>query len=1019
MRAWKKVTISFSSLILISIFSIATLLTGSILLGVIHESNLAALKSAEALFREISGKTISEINTIIESISSLADVASLTFSGRLGRLSEGHLQDDLRKMKFILDENPTLLSSYVGYADGQFHQVIACRDNDHVVKTYDAPKDAAYIDRIIALAEDGVRRQTWRFLASDLRVLSSRTEADVAYDPRQRPWYLDAEKSGRGIYTAPYVFSSSRLPGITCARVLEDGGGVFGVDVSLSQLGEILARQRVTPHGTLWIVDAASRLVAVPGQAWEKLIDDRLQLPLASEVADPVVRTATLAAVSSGDAASPTPQMADVDGAPYLTTLMPMADDRGLHFRVVVAAPLEDVTGYIDAMVYRIVLLAAAILGLAVPLAMQLARRAARPVRLLCEEAGKIQRFDFSVSPAIQSHVAEVQALADACEVMKSTIRAKTESLLDTQATLEKLVAGGLALSAEKDMACLVTRIFQTAKELAGADGGVLYLMEGDDLGVELLSLHAESLVLGGLSENPAPRVKVRPEIMPFLQPHCVLRHACEALRTRKVAITRDEGLSLFPTGLPEEPKDYRIASLLTVPLATRRDEVLGVIQLFNPHIPPADDADDGAPDQGLGFIGSLAAQAAVALDNHHLVLSLRDLFDALIQVIASSIDAKSPYTAGHCTRVPILTEMLAQAVHETTDGPLAGFRIETEDDWRQLWIAAWLHDCGKVTTPEYVVDKATKLETIYNRIHEIRMRFEVLRRDAEISYLRKIGHGQEAPEELEREFAEEIRRLHADFEFVAACNIGGEFLSSEDRHRLEHIASRQWMRYYNDRIGLSEEELGRKSREAEPELPTPEPLLADKPGHVVPRMRVYPNLVDAQGNPLQVPENEYNRGELYNLRIARGTLTPEERFKINEHMLNGLEMLRKIPFPEQLGRVTEIATGHHETLIGTGYPLKKTKEQLPVEARIMAIADIFEALTAADRPYKKAKTVSEALRIMVNMRNGKHIDPDIFDIFLGSGVFSTYAETHLAASQRDVVDISPYVSQQDASEES
>ncbi|MEF3698510.1 HD domain-containing phosphohydrolase [Desulfolutivibrio sp.] len=786
------------------------------------------------------------------------------------------------------------------------------------------------------------------------------------------------------------------------------------MDVSLSQLGAMLARQRVTPHGTLWIVDAASRLVAVPGQAWEGLIDDRLQLPLASDVTDPVVRTATLAAVSAGEG-SRAPRVADIDGTPYLATLTPMADEHGLHFRVIVAAPLEDVTGHITDMALRIVLLAAVILGLAVPLAMHLARRVARPVRLLCEEAGKIQRFDFSASPAIRSHVSEMQALATACEVMKSTIRARTESLLDTQATLEKLVAGGMALSAEKDMARLVTLIFQTAKELAGADGGVLYLMEGEELEVELVSLHAESLVLGGLSENPAPRVKVRPEIMPFLQSHSVLRHACEALRTRKAATARDEGLSLFPTGLPEEPKDYRIASLITVPLATRREEVIGVIQLFNPQILPSDEAGDGISGQGMGFIGSLAAQAAVALDNHHLVLSLRDLFDALIQVIASSIDAKSPYTAGHCTRVPILTEMLAQAVHEATDGPLAGFRIETDDEWRQLWIAAWLHDCGKVTTPEYVVDKATKLETIYNRIHEIRMRFEVLRRDVEISHLRKCGLGQAAPQGLGQEFEEEIRRLHADFEFVAACNVGGEFLSDEDRKRLEHIASRQWLRYYNDRIGLSEEELGRKAHEAEPELPTPEPLLTDKPEHVIPRRRAYPDLVDAQGNPLLFPENEYNRGELYNLCISRGTLTPEERFKINEHMLSGLEMLKKIPFPEQLGRVTEIATGHHETLIGTGYPLKKTKDQLPVEARILAIADIFEALTAADRPYKKAKTLSEALGIMARMRNGRHIDPDIFDIFLASGVFSAYAETHLAAFQRDVTDVSPYVSQSDA----
>jgi hypothetical protein len=287
-----------------------------------------------------------------------------------------------------------------------------------------------------------------------------------------------------------------------------------------------------------------------------------------------------------------------------------------------------------------------------------------------------------------------------------------------------------------------------------------------------------------------------------------------------------------------------------------------------------------------------------------------------------------------------------------------------------------------------------------------------VLRRDAEIDLLRRAGHGRDIAPDMARDFEEQLRALEDDFAFVAACNVGGEFLAEADVERLARLAGRTWLRHYSDRIGVSAEELRGKAAGPEPALPTPETLLTDKPEHVVPRARTYPDMRDVHGDPLDIPEHEYNRGELYNLRIARGTLTPEERFKINEHMLSGLEMLRNIPFPEQLGRVTEIATGHHETLTGTGYPLKKTRDQLPVEARILAVADIFEALTASDRPYKKAKPLSEALRIMSRMRDDEHIDADIFDIFLIRGVHDLYAERHLDPSQRDVTDITPYLSQ-------
>ena len=469
--------------------------------------------------------------------------------------------------------------------------------------------------------------------------------------------------------------------------------------------------------------------------------------------------------------------------------------------------------------------------------------------------------------------------------------------------------------------------------------------------------------------------------------------------------------MKLFPTGLPAELTAFDITSLLAVPIVTRHDEVLGVIQLFNPRNDENGASKESWPEKLGPFISSLAAQAAVTLDNRNLVNSLKELFDALIKVLATSIDAKSAYTAGHCSRVPELAVMLAQAAHDTDNGPLQEFSLPDDDSWRQLWLAAWLHDCGKVTTPEFVVDKATKLEAPYNRIHEVRMRFEVLRRDAEIEYYRNLAVNSSDPESLRDELEAKLCELEEEFEFIAGCNLGTEFLSDESRQRLQQISQRSWVRNFDDRLGVSFEELKRMGNGTGQKLPASEHLLSDKDEHLMPRFNDYEGIVDAQGDPLDVPKYEYNRGELYNLCISRGTLTPEERFKINEHTLSGLQMLKQIPFPDSMSKVPDIACSHHETLVGTGYPLHKTKDQLLLEARILAIADIFEALTASDRPYKKAKTLSETLRIMANMRNQQHIDADLFDIFLEKKIYLRYANKHLDPSQIDVEDVSAYLS--------
>ncbi len=365
------------------------------------------------------------------------------------------------------------------------------------------------------------------------------------------------------------------------------------------------------------------------------------------------------------------------------------------------------------------------------------------------------------------------------------------------------------------------------------------------------------------------------------------------------------------------------------------------------------------------------------------------ELFEGFIKLISGAIDQKSSYTGGHCNRVPEIAIMLAQAASDSDDFE---FTLHSDDEIREFEIAAWLHDCGKVVTPEYVVDKATKLETINNRIHEIRTRFEVLWRDIEIQELtEEISHADALLGKA---------KLQEDFNFVAACNIGGEFLDEDKKSRLKKIAERTWVRNFDNTLGLSDIE---KSRYTEKELPVVEKLLSDKPEHIIERRNFDYEGYKQQGFKLDVPFNEYNYGELYNLCIEKGTLTPEERFVINHHIIATIQMLEQLPLPKYLERVPRFAGNHHETLIGTGYPRKLGVKDLSIPDRIIAIADIFEALTASDRPYKKAKTVSEAMKIMSFMVKDQHIDAELYNLFINSGMHLEYARKFLSPEQVDI----------------
>ena len=389
---------------------------------------------------------------------------------------------------------------------------------------------------------------------------------------------------------------------------------------------------------------------------------------------------------------------------------------------------------------------------------------------------------------------------------------------------------------------------------------------------------------------------------------------------------------------------------------------------------------------------------------------SQEKLLDSIVKLIAEAVDAKSAYTGGHCKRVPEIAKMIVNIANKSDESIFKEFKLESESELREFEMAAWLHDCGKVITPEYVVDKSTKLETLNNRIHEVRTRFEVLWRDAEIEYLKSLLNFKDQEKSL-KVYHLKQKKLIDDFAFIASVNIGGEFMTQEMQAKVKDIANQEFERNFDDRLGLSEMELLRyDTTSLNQKFPIKEKLLSDKKQHIVKRdFFDYSSYVD-DGFKEDVPTNLYNYGEIYNLCISKGTLTSEERYKINEHVILTIKMLEKIPFPSDMSKISEYAGSHHETLNGTGYPRKLAKDKLSIPARILTIADIFEALTASDRPYKKAKTLSESIKIMSFMVKDKYIDEDIFKLFLKNYIFKIYAKRYLKDEQIDEVDIEQYL---------
>ncbi len=514
---------------------------------------------------------------------------------------------------------------------------------------------------------------------------------------------------------------------------------------------------------------------------------------------------------------------------------------------------------------------------------------------------------------------------------------------------VERLNSLGAALSTETNTDRLIERILLGAKDLTNAEGGTVYIKQANEtLTFSVLVNDALGIHLGGDSDRKIPFAPL-PLYDQDGRPNHRNIAAYAALEGVTVNIPdayHAEGFDFSGTRAMDQRNNYRSQSFLTVPMRNHEGELLGILQLINALDGQGRRVAFTSEDQSLAE--SLAAQAAVALTQQQLINAQRALFESFVQLIAKAIDEKSPHTSRHCQRIPELTMRFAAALNACKIGRYQGFAF-TEEQFYELRIAAWLHDCGKITTPNEIMEKGTKLQAIFDRIELIDTRFEVVKRDLELAALRDTGEtGETAPIDL----TAALERLTADRTFLRHCNIGSEFMSEADRTRVEQIAQ--------DYVWIGP---------------------------------------DGQQRAL-LTENE-----IENLTIPKGTLTAAERQIIRDHIVVTIEMLEQLSYPRYLANVPALAGGHHERMDGRGYPNGLKGEENPLGARLMAIADIFEALTAADRPYKTGKPLSEAMAILKTMRDNGHIDPELFAVFVHEQVYRHYAQEFLHPEQIDAVD--------------
>lgn len=854
---------------------------------------------------------------------------------------DGHtpIEEDIRSLhalESIFKQNPYLVTVYFGNDKGEFTMLVPLFDQVNQQR-YQAPQDAHLL--INQTQINGL--STIIFLDQHFVPIKRSEEYLTAFDPRVRPWFVNAKNDGVIRLTEPYFFYFINQYGVSLSRRSLDHRKVVGADFTLDGLSYQLADIAFTPNTQLALFDQNLQLLAQHNSAMATSnAEPRQQLPFSATL------FANLALESSPDSAL---QHFNFANQTWIGQLSSIRLSSEVTLLLAHATPYHDLMQPLLTIREKQMFIALFMLGSSFLFVRFVSNKIANPLSNLVIQTNNISRFDFQKTRYPKSMIKEVANLTKSIQLMEHTLHDLLRLLRET--------------ASNQDFEVFAKTITHQSYLISKAETILLYTYSHEEQHFTTAANHAIipfKIDINSLVQNT-----------PWL--------LAELRQGQTVHLNRNDNV-LFP--LREQLYN---SDIYLFPLLNQSRQLIGVLNLGYERAITKAQADKHA------FLREVLSFAEIAKDNIDKMQQQKQMLNAFITLIASAIDTKSPYTGGHCQRVPELTKMLATAA--TKDKRYFPDFTLSAEQWEELMLAAWMHDCGKVTTPEFVVDKATKLETIYDRIHEVRMRFELLKVQAEADYWQGVASGGNS-DLLQKTLSEQQQALDDDFAFVAQCNIGSESMTDQDIARLEQIAQRQWKRTLDDQIGISWLEAQRHTNK--PALPVMENVLADKVVHQIKWDGDPLATIEQEGFVLKPQRLRYNRGELYNLSVRRGTLTEEERFMINDHIVQTIMMLKSLPYPEHLKQVPDIAGGHHERMDGKGYPRGLNEQQLSVPARIMAIADVFEALTSSDRPYKKAKSLDQALSIMTHMATTGHIDPKLYLLFLEQEIYSDYAQRFL-----------------------
>jgi HD-GYP domain-containing protein (c-di-GMP phosphodiesterase class II) len=844
----------------------------------------------------------------------------------------------------VLSTNELFSSVYVGYSDGSF-MLVRPLDRADIRAKFNAPPMANFLLQSVQVLPDWQLKSEYLFFDASYGLLERRSVPEYRYDPRTRPWYQASGRTSTSVLSEPYIFFSSQKIGVTLSQRSQNGKAIFGLDMVLDDLASSLEGLKISPNTQLALVNGQGRVLAYPDMK-KVLIKgaDKVEFSSVDGLGVASLSRLSVLAPEKGKVAT-----YEVNGEEWLGVVLPFDVWQSEGMRLLVALPSNDLLGELRGKLFHLIVAVVLLSLLLMPLGWLAGAKIGKSMDQLTLQAQRMRCFDFSLNQRKQTMVQEVNDLSGVLSDMSQTIQTFLQISQD--------------MATEPKVEHMLDNVLKQLVMATRCEAGVVYLLN-----------HSSAKMERAVAVGP------------------LFGHTEAGF----VHTDRQQG----------SPMIHKVASALIemqIELRGRSGQPEGVLILqYQDDVRHADTA-------FMEFVHKLSGMLAVSIETRQLIEAQKKLLDAVIRLMADAIDAKSPYTGGHCERVPELAGMLVDQMGQEESGPYAGFKM-SEDQRYEFHLGAWLHDCGKVISPEHIIDKATKLETIYNRIHEVRMRFEVMWRDAELDYWRAVALGADESTSMAA-LKQRQQALQDDFIFVARCNVGGEFMADADIERLKQVGGQTWLRYFDKQLGLSADENRRLGEYVPEELPVAEQLLADRGDHIVPWGVRKPAVEKDDPNnhygfDMDLPKHAQNMGELYNLSIRRGTLTEEDRFKINDHIVQTLIMLRSLPWPAQLARVPDIAATHHEKLDGNGYPRRLSADQLTTEDRVMALADVFEALTAADRPYKSPKTLTESLRIMAFMAKDQHIDTELFRYFLHSNLWRVFAEKFMQQDQIDNVDI-------------